>query len=334
MQTYKFFIGIDVSKSWIDIAYYKNSKGVYLGRFSNAIEGFKKMKEQLSTLTDVALSKWFICFENTGSYSKLLLSWSYSQAINCKEENALRIKRSLGLKRGHEDRLDSKTISEYAYLYREHLSPSIPASPTLKKLRKLLSRRALLVRHKTAILVSFKEHKTEYAVESRRMIEKQNKALITEFNRSIQEVEDQINTTIEEDEEMRCNNQLVQSVKGIGPVISAHMIAYTDNFTRFENARQFSSYCGVAPFPNSSGSSKRGKAKVSHLANKKIKTLLANGANSAINHDKELKLYYERKRKEGKEYGTVINAVKNKLLSRIFAVVKRGTPWVAYSTYA
>ena len=68
---------------------------------------------------------------------------------------------------------------------------------------------------------------------------------------------------------------------------------------------------------------------MSHLGNKKLKTLLSNGANSAKSWDPEIRAYYKRKIDEGKEHKAVINAISCKLVNRVFAVVKRQTPYVS-----
>lgn len=90
----------------------------------------------------------------------------------------------------------------------------------------------------------------------------------------------------------------------------------------FDNAKQLSCYCGVVPFGRSSGSSVRHKPAVSPYANKELKSLLHLGALSAIQNDPELRAYYNRKVREGKDKMKVINAVRNKLVHRIFAVVR------------
>ena len=64
-----------------------------------------------------------------------------------------------------------------------------------------------------------------------------------------------------------------------------------------------------------------------------IKALLSNGANAAVQYDKEIGTYYHRKRAEGKSYGNAINAVKNKLIHRVFAVIDRQTPFVPLMNY-
>ncbi|MFA7687196.1 MAG: transposase [Moheibacter sp.] len=93
------------------------------------------------------------------------------------------------------------------------------------------------------------------------------------------------------------------------------------------------SYCGIAPFEYSSGSSIRGRTRVNHLADKKMKSLLHLLCLTAIRHDEELKLYYLRKKEEGKHSLLVLNSVKCKLVSRIFAVIKRDTPFVKTHQY-
>ena len=64
------------------------------------------------------------------------------------------------------------------------------------------------------------------------------------------------------------------------------------------------------------------------MGDKEIKADLTMAAQTAVVWDSDLRLYYSRKRAEGKSYGCVLNAVKFKLVCRMFAVVKRGTVYV------
>jgi transposase len=121
---------------------------------------------------------------------------------------------------------------------------------------------------------------------------------------------------------------LLQSVPGVGKQTAINLIVYTNCFTSFNDWRKFACYAGVAPFEYSSGSSIRGKKKVNHLANKKLKSLLNMAALSAKRNDKELHDYFERKVQEGKNKMLVLNALRCKVLSRSFAVIKRKSPFV------
>ena len=329
-----------MSKDFFDVAYLqvcqkssKQKKAIYLGRYPNETRGFQQMLSDLKKLGLTPDSNWFICFENTGIYSKALLEWLTSKKIACREENALKIAKSLGIRRGKDDKIDAKAICHYAFEKRDTIQPSALPDPDVIKLRKLLSRRELLVRQKRALEVSFKEQRHALKQDLLDILQSQNNELIAIYEKQIGEIESEIEQVIKNDKKMSGNNNLAQSVVGIGPIIAANMIAATENFTCFESSRQFACYSGIAPFPNRSGKQK-GKNSVSHLANKKIKALLSNAANAAILYDNQIRLYYERKLKEGKQKGIVINAVKNKLIHRIFAVIKRQKPYVRLGGYA
>jgi transposase len=330
---YKFFVGIDVSKEWIDASWTDGPKTHYLSQFKNSIPGFRGMLKQLNLHSSIDKEEWFICFENTGTYSKLLLEWLCSQGIPCREESSLKISKESGLKRGKNDKLDSKVICEYGYRNRDRISPSVLPLPAIQELKKLLTRRDLLVRHRRTLLSSLKEQEKEFVKATFELLEAQNKKLLLTYEEGIDQIESRIREIIRSKKELQSNAALVESVIGIGPVITWYLISYTNNFKSFEHYRQFANYCGLAPHPNTSGKSFKGKTGVSKMGNRQIKSIISNGVNKAIQHDPQLHNYYERKIKEGKHKGVVLNVVKNKLLARAFATVHRGKPFVKLDSY-
>ena len=104
-------------------------------------------------------------------------------------------------------------------------------------------------------------------------------------------------------------------------------IAYTENFISFSNPRSYAVYVGVVSFDYSSGTSIRGRKKISHIANKELKQELNQAAKSAMLCDKEMRAYGENKMKT-KSYKIVLNNIKFKLILRMFAVVKKGEMYV------
>ena len=122
---------------------------------------------------------------------------------------------------------------------------------------------------------------------------------------------------------------LMLSVKGVGKVLATMLLVYTHGFNRLADSRKLACYSGVAPFVYESGTSIRGKTGVSKFANNELKKVLHMAAISSVQHNPELHEYYKRKVEEGKNKMSVINAVRNKLLHRIVAVINRGTPYVA-----
>ena len=144
----------------------------------------------------------------------------------------------------------------------------------------------------------------------------------------IKNIELQITSLMKQDESLSHLFKLVTSVIGIGFVTATNLIIHTNEFTIMNNSRKLACYRGVAPFPHQSGTSIRGKTRVSHMANKKLKTNLHMAALTAIKFDVELKEYYERKVAEGKHKLSVLNAVKSKLLARVVSVVNNDQEYV------
>lgn len=117
---------------------------------------------------------------------------------------------------------------------------------------------------------------------------------------------------------------MLTSIDGVGKVIALNMIIETEAFTRFDDPRKFCCYAGVAPFSYTSVNSQHSKNKVSQKANKSIKRLLRMAAVSVTHRTGgELKAYYIRKVEEGKNKMSVINALRAKIVARMFAIIKR-----------
>lgn len=141
------------------------------------------------------------------------------------------------------------------------------------------------------------------------------------------EIESEITDIITSNKSMKFNYDLITSIKGIGQINTWMIITYTENFTSFTDGRKFAVYAGLMPFEHSSGTSIRGRTRVSHLANKEIKQELNQAAKVAVKYDSEIKAYAERKL-INKAYPLVLNNIKFKLILRIFSVVKRKVKYV------
>ena len=337
MKKYLLFVGIDISKKWIDVSMTSGGKREEMKhcRFDNDLKGFKKMIRWLfSTNSQAVKDACLFCMEHTGVYSIGLCAFLQEQQFDYVLESALRIKRSLGIKRGKDDKADSKDIAQYAQLHSKNLKTStLPAQP-LVDIKNLLAYRTRLVKKQQAIKVGAKET-GRFSIKSSTLdwIVEESDELIAMVKDKIKKTEAAIKQIIAADGELKRLFDLVTSVKGIGLINGLQIIIHTNCFKAFDTSRQFACYIGIAPFHKKSGSSLNIPAKVSPLGHKKLKALLTNGVMSAIQYDKELKAYYERKIAEGKLKYKVLNAVKNKLISRVFATVKRGTPYVELFNY-
>jgi transposase len=326
----KWFIGIDISKNFIDVAILNEKEpGRFIShRFPNDLKGFENMKEWY-VKHEVKLSGILFCMEHTGTYGLLLFAWLSQQEADFCVEPGLQIKRIQGMTRGKNDIIDARRIASYALNKRADLKQYVLPTEILIQIKQLLTYRDQLVRLRTGLKSSLQNHREYQQITSYDFVTKDIQRQIENLDQSVIEVEKQIMALIESEENLKENFKLATSVKGVGLVIAAFMLVTTHNFTGFENGRKYACYAGIAPFPNESGTSIKGKSKVSHLGNKKLKTLLSNGANSAKSWDPEIRAYYKRKIDEGKEHKSVINAISCKLVNRVFSVVKRQTPYVS-----
>ena len=331
---FKFFLGIDVAKLTLDVVLFETKERTYLHQeFSNDKKGFSDLFRWLKHFDDQPAEQMVACMEHTGIYSLPLCVFLQHKNMSYSLQPALQIKRSMGIKRGKSDKVDAKMIARFAYLHREELPLSSLPSKALLKIKSLLSYRERLVKCKVAIQTAHRELNVYGGSTIDKFVRLNSLTQIQQLDKSIYQTDKKVLQIIEQDEQIFNTYKLATSVKGVGPQIAANMIVYTHCFTRFDNWRKFSCYCGLAPFEYSSGTSIKGKTKVSYLGNKKLKALIGNGIASAIQYDPELAGYYQRKIQEGKHKLSVQNAIKNKLISRVFATVNRGTPYVVLNQY-
>ena len=324
----KHFIGIDISKEHLDLALLSSSAPDLLRdkKVANSFSGFNKIKSWLAK-ERIKLGDCLFCMEHTGTYGLLLLAWLSQRGIDFCVEPALQIKRSIGLTRGKNDKVDARRIADYAYTNRAKLDQFLLPSQLLLQIKQLLTYRDQQTKIKVSLKNSLKSHEQYGKILGSNEISIEIQTHIHECEARIDNADKRVKELIKTDADLKKNYDLTISVKGIGPVIAAFMLVTTNNFTSFENGRKYACYCGIAPFDNASGKY-QGKTKVSPLANKRVKSLLSSAAVNAHKWDPDIRSYYERKIKEGKHHTSVMNAVRCKLVNRIFAVVNRQTPYV------
>lgn len=323
MKNVKDVIGIDISKNTIDTTLYHSREHAV---FSNDEAGYRDLikwsKGHLGT------AHYFYCFENTGNYSLKLSVFLCASSLVYVEESPMRIKRSTGLTREKTDKLDSYMIARFGWMYREELEPSNVRPKAFQEIGRLLALRDQLVRDRSGLKSTLKEQRHLLSSPSTDACCKILERSIKHIDKQVLSIEKRMRELLKTDDKLQQNYQLLLSVKGVGLILSCQLLYHTSNFVKFDNWRSFSSYCGIAPFEYSSGSSIRRRKQSHYIGDRKMKTLLSMAAVSAIQSDRELKNYYQRKLEEGKHKMIALNNVRNKILARSFAVIKRGTPFV------
>ena len=315
-------VGVDVSKLWLDC--FIKPLGQHF-RINNTKKGFDHFFKRITE--QAALEEILVVMEYTGFYSIEIEKFMTAMKISYAKLPALQIKRSLGVTRGKNDKVDAQRIAEFGWLRREELKASSMTSEDLIRLKVVMSHRKSLIKARTGFKCTRKELLNAKLDKSAKIALNSLNKTIELLSKEIKKMEQEAKKILESNEVLNKNNKLLQSIPAIGPVVSINMIIATENFEKINNARSFNCYAGIAPFKHESGLSK-GKARVSHLANKEMKTLMNLAAFAAVRLDKEIIEYYYRKVKEGKPRMSVINAIRAKLALRMFAIIKKQEPYV------
>jgi transposase len=324
-------IGIDVSKLTLDACIHGQQ---FLIQVPNTKKGYLKLLSWAKKSSGCSIENILFCFEHTGIYSFILARFMTEMKLNYILVPGLEIKRSLGIQRGKNDQIDARKIAQYAYRRRDEITPYQAPDESINKIRQLLSLREKLVKQRSEFMTTLKDQANFIEKSKNKLFFSIPNKLIKELNKQIENIEKEVDILLEESPAIMDNFKLVTSITGIGRQTALLLIVVTNNFLWFNDHRKLASYAGIAPFPYTSGTSIKGRNKVSPLANKKLKSLLSSCAVSAIRNDPEMKIYFNRRTESGKHKMNTINAVRNKLLSRVFAVVRRRTPFVSLCKYA
>ena len=323
IMKFKWFIGIDVSKKTLDFHVRLLSDDLAHQQVENTVRGINAFLSSCKRLK-VDLNKTLFCLEFTGIYNDRLVETLAKKKFNIWIEQGLQVKRSLGMQRGKNDKLDAYRISEYAFRFQDKCRLWQPPSTSINQLKNLTALRSRLMKAKMLLKTPVREiiecstHKASIS-----NIKKLNNPVIDQIEKQINKVEQQIDQVINQDERLLELKQIITSVDGVGSVTAWEMIITTNQFKSITNGRKFACYAGVVPFDHQSGTSLKSKPRVSHFANKKMKQLLHLSALSAATVMKgELNVYYKRKVAEGKNKMLVLNNIRNKIILRIFACVK------------
>jgi transposase len=322
-KKFTYFIGIDVSKNKLDYAVMHASELLFHREAKNESDAILTFVNELKMLPRFTIRKTIFCMEDTGIYCNHLLNSLKKLKANVIVENPLHLKYSSGMTRGKNDKVDAIRIAQYAKKNCDELNLWVSRRPIIDQLVNLFAIRNRLLGLSVALNAPLKEQNTFVRKEMQKLSLQSSKRSMDAFRLDLADINSAIDELIDTDEHLKRLKMLITSVPNIGSVTATCIIICTGEFKEIKDPKKFACYAGIAPFKNESGRMVR-KAKISPIANRKIKSLLHICALAAIRWDKELKAYYERKTiKEGKAKMAVINAIRNKLILRVFACVNQ-----------
>ena len=325
----KIVVGIDISKEKIDASAI-DVRASQLGVvkldyqvFENRPMGFRRMLVWARRLVKGAgLEDVLFCCETTGGYDRCLCDYIYAKGLDIWREGALQIKRSMGVRKGKDDKADSLMIAEYAMRHMDKAVIYESPSEIIRGLKALLLYRQKLIQERTEKKVRAQQLKdTSAKSESMRFIVRDAMKSVRALDKSIRQCEKQILELIEGDKELKKNYDHITSVHGIGIVNATAFIAYSNNFKAIATANKMASYWGCAAFRDTSGTSVDKKAYLKCYSNSLLKAYLTEAAEWTIKENGIYHDYYLRMKAAGKPYGIIINNARNKLIHLVFSLV-------------
>ena len=291
---------------------------------ANTVTGIKTALRLLKTLPDWDPKQAIFCMEHTGIYNAHLLDFLHKLRFSIWLESSLQIKKAGGLQRGKTDSIDAQRIAEYAFRFRDQLRLWEPPRQVVQKLALLSAARQRLISVYNQLAGPLAEQQGFIDPALQKQLGKSCQASLTAIEKDRKAVDKAIDALIEADPRLSQLFELVMSVPGIGTATATEIVIATNEMKAITDPKKMACHAGVAPFSYQSGSSVRGRPGVSQHARKRLKSLFHLGAMAAIRAKGELQDYYQRKVKEGKNKMLVLNAVRNKLIHRVYAVVARG----------
>lgn len=314
------YVGVDVSKLTLDFSVLINKEHTHhvIKNEKRCIKSFFKTLDKKHDNREL-----FVGVENTGRYGWILLNELLDIQCNTYVISPLHLKKSLGLIRGKSDQLDCERIAMFLQKNIDELTPHKYPREVVQELTILLARRnkiTLSIRREKATKEEMSHVKKS---PSKTFILKESKRALMTLEKQLKRIEKAIESLIKQDQILERKTKLMMSVPGVGKVVSWTMLVKTNEFKNINDPRKLACYCGVAPFEHSSGTSVRGRTRVSVFGDKALKKVLHMAALRVIQLEGELRTYYLRKVAQGKNKMNVINALRNKIIHRIMAVINK-----------
>jgi len=311
-------LGIDVAKEKVDVALVKGKQLVAAGQFDNRPAGFKKLDKWLK---HKQAGQVWACLESTGRYSDALATYLHQQGYQVSMVNPARIKKyaQSQLQRNKNDKLDARTIADFCRTQEPVLWS--PPAPEKRLLQEMVRRLNALIKAQTR-----ERNRLQSGLQSEVV-----KASITQslefLGHQIAQLEEQIQSHIDQHPDLKRDQELLLSIKGIGTKTAFKILGELPNVTHFDNVGQLVAYCSLSPQHHISGSSVRKKTKLTKTGNQNIKTALFFPALSAIRYNPIVKALAARLEGRGKEKMVIVGAAMRKLLQLIYGILKSGQPF-------
>lgn len=316
----KAILGIDVSKKKFDVTLLFADNKVRKKVFSNDPKGFHMLHEWILKLHE---GDFHACMEFTGIYDERLAEFLHQQGLTVSRINAMAIKafaKSM-LTRTKTDKKDSMVIAQFCKV---HQPKAWEPDPLHIRTLRDLSRTLDALKDDCQLIHNRLEKYEERESPAKKIWQDR----LREVQKTIKNVEKQINTHIKNHPDLEKKVKLLQTISGIGETSARTLIAEIPDICHFKNARQLAAFAGLTPCQKQSGSSVNGKTRLSKIGSSRLRKALFMPALVAKKYNPIIIAFSNNLIKKGKCKMAVVGAAMRKLLHIVFGVLKHETPFV------
>lgn len=321
-----YFVGIDVGAETCVAAMCSSAteQNLPLLTFANTPSGIRTFEDWLLQ-KGVKRELATICMESCGVYAEVLCYAFHENGWRVHVEPPHKVRRAMPVNGPKSDELDAQNIARYAVRFFDELHQWQPRSNALELVSVLLTLREGFTEQSARLqnqLQSFKRKKVRSKF-AESMLTKDIQRVTTELKK----IDAEIKKLIDSDSSMQDMHGKIDSVPGVGSTLAAFLMVQTNCFTTGHNAKELSSFLGIAPLLHQSGTSVNRVPRSRGFGHDAIRRLLYLAAMSACTHNDHFKEYFSRMVGMGKKKRLVINNVENKIIAVICAIAKSNRPY-------
>ena len=311
IQDKKYYIGVDVSKPFLDI--FISPLNQFL-QFKNNPSGIRKLIQQINSLTPS-----LIVMESTGGYEKLSANALAAKKFSVAIVNPRQI-RDFAKATGtlaKTDRIDARIIALFAE--KIQLNKTLVFNEVEQTLAEKNARRRQLVD-----MITMEKNRLDKASKD---IKKSLRHIINVLEKELKKVNDDLEKTIQSNQDTAHKTQLLKTIKGVGSVVANSLLAELPELGKL-NEKQISALVGLAPFNRDSGSL-RGKRSI-WGGRASVRCALYMATLVATRHNLIIKAFYEKLCRAGKMKKVALIACMHKLVIIMNSMIKHDLPWRSF----
>jgi transposase len=321
----KAIIGIDVSKEKLDLGFYRDLETgkVKTKVWPNTAQGHRQVMDWATQHLKVSIDQIAFVMEATGIYHEALAYALHGAGAEVVIVNPAQVRdyaKSLAVHTKN-DRKDSLVLARFGLT--QPWRAWQPEPPEIRELRALLAR--LTAVEKDLQRERNRQEKAEVSAAGEQVLTS-IQVVIEALEKEQQRLSQLIDQHIDQNPQLKQDQQLLKSIPGVGDVLSRHMLAVFHSRS-FENARQMAAYLGLVPVEHTSGGSVRGRPRLSKTGSATVRAKLYLPAVVAIQYNPAAKATYARLCARGKSKMSAIGAVMRKLVHWCFGVLKHQTTY-------